>query len=49
MASKKKCDGCDAIKEWSFSENIVAFCPKAQKYVKKEDSCKVIKPAAKKK
>ena len=34
-----KCENCLAVKEWSFSENIVAYCPKAQKYVKKDDSC----------
>ena len=41
MAAKNvKCAECTKIKEWSFSENVVAFCPVAQKYVKAEDGCK---------
>ena len=41
MAAKNvKCAECTKIKEWSFSENVVAFCPVVQKYVKAEDGCK---------
>ena len=41
MAAKNvKCNECTKIKEWSFSENVVAFCPVVQKYVKAEDGCK---------
>ena len=41
MAAKNvKCSECTKIKEWSFSENVVAFCPVVQKYVKAEDGCK---------
>ena len=35
------CASCSEIPAWSFDENIVAFCPKAQKYVIKADECKV--------
>lgn len=38
--AKVTCENCQAVKEWSYKENIVAFCPKAQKYVKKDDSCR---------
>ena len=34
-----KCENCAKIKEWSFSENVVAFCPVVQKYVKQSGSC----------
>ena len=34
-----ECKDCAKIKEWSFSENVVAFCPVAQKYVKKDEGC----------
>ncbi|MCR4606841.1 MAG: hypothetical protein K5771_03835 [Oscillospiraceae bacterium] len=41
MAAKNvKCSECTKIKEWSFSENVVAFCPVVQKYVKAENGCK---------
>lgn len=34
-----KCKDCAKIKAWSFKENVVAFCPVAQQYVKKDGSC----------
>ena len=42
MAAKKevKCNECTKIKEWSFNENVVAYCPVVQKYVKADDGCK---------
>ena len=42
MAAKKevKCNECTKIKEWSFNENVGAFCPVVQKYVKADDGCK---------
>lgn len=41
MAKKETvaCKECAKIKEWSFDENVVAFCPVAQKYVKADGSC----------
>lgn len=39
MANKVKCENCKNIKEWSFDQNVVAFCGVKQAYVKKDDSC----------
>lgn len=36
---KISCKECAKIKEWSLKENVVAFCPVAQKYVKACDGC----------
>ena len=36
---KVTCENCAKLKEWSLKENVVAFCPVTQKYVKKEDGC----------
>ena len=40
MAKEISCKECAKIKEWSYKENVVAFCPVVQKYVKAEDGCK---------
>lgn len=33
------CENCAKLKEWALKENVVAFCPVVQKYVKKGQSC----------
>lgn len=38
----KKCASCGEIPSWSFSENIVAYCPIVQKYVTVSDGCDAV-------
>ena len=39
MEEKISCKDCAKLKEWGLKENVVAFCPVTQKYVKAEDGC----------
>ena len=36
---KVSCTECAKLKEWALKENVVAFCPVVQKYVKITDGC----------
>lgn len=38
----KKCASCGEIPVWSFSENIVAYCPVTQRYVTVSDGCDAV-------